>query len=194
MRALGLDVSTKVGWAVLENHEIGFSDTVGAINCKHKDYKGRRIQRWIDTVDKLGDALNPMHVSLDIIVIEGYAFGARGRGLSSLHEMGGIMRAMMLSLKVPCFEVPPTTLKQFVTGSGKASKEAMLLAAYDTWGYAGNNDDISDALGLAWIGVALADFKYCLTLSLERQMILDTVRAMAENAGALDDLTSTEST
>lgn len=64
-----------------------------------------------------------------VAVIEGYAFGARSRQ-HRLGEIGGVVRLACVQAGVETiYEVPPTTLKKFFTGSGKAQKEDMQAEA-----------------------------------------------------------------
>lgn len=60
------------------------------------------------------------------IGMEGYAYGAK-LNREKLGELGGIVKlTSSLVLRVTPQVIAPTALKQFVTGSGKADKEAML--------------------------------------------------------------------
>lgn len=62
-------------------------------------------------------------------IIEGYAFGARSRQ-HRLGEIGGVVRLACVQAGVKTiYEVPPTTLKKFFTGNGKAQKEDMQAEA-----------------------------------------------------------------
>lgn len=60
------------------------------------------------------------------IGMEGYAYGAK-LNREKLGELGGIVKLVSnLVLGVSPQVIQPTALKQFVTGSGRADKEAML--------------------------------------------------------------------
>ena len=64
-----------------------------------------------------------------VAIIEGYAFGARSRQ-HRLGEIGGVVRLACVQAGVKTiYEVPPTTLKKFFTGNGKAQKEDMQAEA-----------------------------------------------------------------
>ena len=52
-------------------------------------------------------------------------------------------------------EVPPSTLKKFVTGKGNAKKDQMMLAIYKRWGTEFDNNDAADAYALAQYGRTL---------------------------------------
>ena len=84
----------------------------------------------------------------ELVALEGYAYDAENR-LADLGEIGGILRVELHDLKIPYIVVPPTTLKQFVTGSGAASKDKMVNYVYKRYKYVTDNDNIADAVGLA---------------------------------------------
>ena len=82
------------------------------------------------------------------IAMEGYAFGAK-LNREKLGELGGIVKlASRMVLYQDPISVPPTTLKQYVTGSGKASKEDM-VAAVQQWDESITDNNLADAYGLA---------------------------------------------
>lgn len=62
-----------------------------------------------------------------LVVIEGYAFGARN-GREALGELGGLLRHALYLWEVPWITVPPPSLKLWITGQGRASKAAMRKA------------------------------------------------------------------
>lgn len=60
------------------------------------------------------------------VIIEGYSFGSRGRALFQLGELGGVIRYELFKLGIEIKEIPPTSLKKFITGKGNAKKEEVL--------------------------------------------------------------------
>lgn len=89
----------------------------------------------------------------DLVVIEGYSFGAKGNAVVSLGELGGVVRLSLHVAGIPYVEAPPSTLKKYLTGKGNAPKEAMLAAAIRRLGYAGSNHNEADALALLHAGL-----------------------------------------
>jgi len=82
------------------------------------------------------------------IAMEGYAYGAR-LNREKLGELGGVVKlTSRLVLYQDPIAIPPTTLKQYVTGSGKASKEEM-VAAVQKWEPDITDNNLADAYGLA---------------------------------------------
>ena len=64
----------------------------------------------------------------DYVVIESPAFRAIGR-VSDLSGLNHAIRLECLREEIPCYPVPPTTVKAQTTGRGWASKDEMIL----TW-------------------------------------------------------------
>lgn len=90
----------------------------------------------------------------DLVVIEGYSFGSRGRATFSSGELGGVIRLLLFRKKIPYLVVAPTSLKKFISGKGNSSKDMMLLKTYKKYGIEFDNNNICDAFGLAMIGKA----------------------------------------
>ena len=92
----------------------------------------------------------------DFVVIEGYSYGSKFKR-EALGELGGVIRKKLWELGIPFVEIPPTKLKMFATGNGKADKEEMKDAATSLLGA---DDDLTsdeyDALWLQEVGLHLA--------------------------------------
>jgi Holliday junction resolvasome RuvABC endonuclease subunit len=61
------------------------------------------------------------------IIIEGYAFSAQSRSVTTLAECGGVLRHKLHRRGYEYEEVPPTVIKKFFTGKGNCTKEHMFL-------------------------------------------------------------------
>ena len=85
------------------------------------------------------------------IFLEGYSFGSKF-ARETLGELGGLIRWHLVDLDDDLIEVPPTTLKKFVTGKGGAKKEQMMLRCQMNWGYEAQGNDDADAYGLFRLG------------------------------------------
>ncbi|MEV6310025.1 hypothetical protein AB0M10_15670 [Streptomyces sp. NPDC051840] len=109
------------------------------------------------------------------IAFEGYAYGARYRR-EELGELGGIMRLALVQVWQPGLlsTVAPTSVKKYVTGSGRADKDKILLAVYKRWGFEAPDHDTADAYTLARIAAAL-DAPEPPEHAFQRE-VLDTVR------------------
>lgn len=93
----------------------------------------------------------------DLVVIEGYSMGSKGRAMLDLAELGGIVRHHLYCAGIPYLEVPPQTLKIYATGSGTADKFDMVDAAQQRLAYPGHRPDEADALWLRAFGLDKLD-------------------------------------
>lgn len=91
----------------------------------------------------------------DLIVIEGYAHGAKNAA-HQMGELGGVLRLAFMHAGIPYLDISPPTLKKFATGKGNAVKERVLAEAIRRLGYEGHSTDEADALWLREIGLALS--------------------------------------
>ena len=87
----------------------------------------------------------------DLVLMEGYAFAAHGQAFG-LGECGGIIKRCVHLKDKRLIVVAPGTLKKYVTGSGAAKKNVMLLQAYKKFGVSFDEDDECDAYCLARLG------------------------------------------
>lgn len=74
---------------------------------------------------------------------------ARGRDATrSLWGIAGIIEACATNENVACLDVATPTIKKFAAGHGKASKDEMIAAAQEKFGYHGTNEHEADAVCL----------------------------------------------
>lgn len=93
----------------------------------------------------------------ELVVIEGYAFGARGSMVFSIGELGGVLRLLLYQKSIKTVEIPPTTLKKFVCGKGNVKKNILIKEVYKKWGIDFDDDNLADAYGLARIGSVIVN-------------------------------------
>ena len=147
MRVLGLDISTHTGYA--------FGDGQGKYKLgviTYKPHPTERFIRWGDYARKLGNLITDNPV--DVCCIEGYGY-ANHHTLAPLVELGTVLRMMLREREVPWFEVPPTTLKMFISGAGNSKKQQMMLALHVNFGLEIKDDNMADAQSLALFTEAL---------------------------------------
>lgn len=131
----------------------------------------KRIKRWethaANMCGWISKGLRPR-----LIVIEGYSFGSKGRATVSLGEFGGVFRSWLIANfdQSDVYEVPPKSLKMFVTSNGNAKKVEMVAALAKQYGVTYKTDDEYDALGLWLIGRAILNPKLCKNAK-QRQVI-----------------------
>ena len=145
---MGIDVSTKTGIAVFIGGVFHHSEVVQA----PKNVMGMERLRFF------AKAIQRRHKEyhIDGAVIEGYGF-ANSNSLATVVEVGTIIRYFLFQIGVPYIEVPPNTLKKYVTGSGAGKKEMVLKEIFKRWGYDLKTNDEADAAGLALFGIGLLD-------------------------------------
>jgi Holliday junction resolvasome RuvABC endonuclease subunit len=149
---LGLDMSLKSpGWArynvATGELESGFVDIE-----KMKITGMDRIRFLRDMVIELADIEGKSVFAF----IEGYSFASRGRAGLSLAELGGAVRIGLSDLNVRFYEIPPASLKKYVTGKGKGSDKAVMLKELlKRFGHDIDQNDEGDAVALVELGKAL---------------------------------------
>lgn len=92
----------------------------------------------------------------DVICIEGFSYGSRGKGISFQFGLGHALRIEMFKQKHNYTDVAPSQVKKFATGKGNASKDNMILPIYKKWNYENDSDNIRDAYVLAQIARAIS--------------------------------------
>lgn len=113
----------------------------------------KRIRKIVEEIELMVGEHSPA-----MAVIEGMAFMARNTtALVQLAALNYMTRAMLVDYSVPFIIVAPTSLKKFITGSGAAKKDVMLIETYKRYKASILDDNVCDAYGLAQIGKALMD-------------------------------------
>lgn len=99
------------------------------------------------------------------VCMEGYAYGA-AQGREEAGELGVMVKSALRQIleRPVCYPtiVPPSTLKKYVTGSGKAGKEEMLKGVMEKWDVdfttrftQGQAHNAADAYSLARLAMAM---------------------------------------
>lgn len=83
------------------------------------------------------------------VAMEGYANGAKF-GREQAGELGAVVKRALYKTtgSMPAI-VKPTVLKKYITGSGAAKKNQILLGVFKRWGEEFTDDNLADAYGLA---------------------------------------------
>jgi Holliday junction resolvasome RuvABC endonuclease subunit len=120
----------------------------------------RGVQRLDDIAHFIAGKMNLLEDnSNDVydIAMEGTVL--QSHAASVLGELAGVVKLVLFSLfedatnellKTP-LQVPPMTLKKFVSGKGTATKDMMLLNVYKRYGVELTDNNAADAYGLARI-------------------------------------------
>lgn len=148
MIAVGCDFGLRKSGIVLvdENFEIK-SQNLLRVNPQVKG-----AERLVQIEKGFEDIIKPyLHEEIEIF-IEGYAYGAKYQR-ESLAELGGVIRRYVFLSKLNFWIIPPTSLKSFVTGTGRASKNYMKKCTRENWGQNFKSDDVCDAYGMSRLGM-----------------------------------------
>ena len=84
----------------------------------------------------------------DLVVLEDYSYGSKGRSVFQIAEWGGVLRLTLHEMGFPVAFVPPTSLKAWATGKGNANKATMVSEITKRSGQTFATDDQADAWGL----------------------------------------------
>lgn len=117
--------------------------------AERREHPGLRFVRFADWLDAI-----PKEMPLDAVVMEAPFLG----GFYASFELAGLkayVREFCCRRDLP----PPrelfaTSLKKFTTGYGRASKEDMMKAVKEKWGWEAASDDEADAIALLNWGIA----------------------------------------
>ena len=91
----------------------------------------------------------PNIACLHSVCIEGPSYSSNGAFILQMGALHYMIRIMFKRQKVDFKVIAPTTLKKFVTGTGRAKKDLMLLKVYKKWGEEFSDDNLADAYSLA---------------------------------------------
>ena len=128
---MGIDQSlTGTGIVIIEDDIITHQQLLST--KKTKDTKSPTID-YTRRLLVIKNTIKEIIVSfgIDMIAMEGMAFGAKGRAIFDIGGLSHLLREAFIELEKPFIIVPPATLKKFWTGKGNANKEMMINAAKD---------------------------------------------------------------
>lgn len=143
-KVVGVDPSTKTGLFFTGQYTSSTVLKTGKVGVS-------RLFAIREAFSEFLDAHKP-----DIAVVEGYAY-ANKYTLTLLVEIGIILRLELCTRGIPCYIVPPSVLKKYVTGKGNSKKPEVAEAAKSRWGFEDPSDDVVDAYVLAVIGRDIAE-------------------------------------
>lgn len=152
MNLMGLDLSlTSTGLCINEESFI----------IKPKSKGAERLSIVSDIIVATAIAKN-----INIVLIEGYAFGARNSQSHSIGELGGAVRMKLWESKIQFIDIPPTCRAKFATGKGNAGKNEVISSISAKTGIVwsgGGADDMCDAwileqMAMAKIGISRYDW------------------------------------
>jgi crossover junction endodeoxyribonuclease RuvC len=145
MRFVGIDPSSKTGFVAL--------DEAGEV-LRRKELTGVGSvdpKRIVTLIDEIITHLQPD----DVICLEGYSFGSKGKGVSFQYELGGMIREWLFRRNHNYTIITPSQLKKFATGKGNTPKDAMAVPIFKRWGFESNSNNVVDAYVLAQMARAI---------------------------------------
>lgn len=151
----GIDASFSGTGVVVIDNEFNIINQ-RLISTKKKDDPYDIEKRMIFVVEDLSSFLTKYFKDLRLILLEGISYGSTGDGAAQLAALNYFIRIFLFQNDLNYGEIPPTTLKKFVTGTGQCKKNLMLKEVYKKWGVDFSDDNLCDAYGLA----RLAQFNY----------------------------------
>ncbi len=111
---------------------------------------------------------------IQLVAIEGYSFDSENLPFS-IGEGGGAIRMALHKRGISYIEVPPSTLKKFVSGNGAAKKDKMISSVAKHYGFETEDDNLADAVGLAMFAGVFS------TKDSNRRCELDSVYSLQES-------------
>lgn len=158
MISVGLDVGVTTGIAVMSVRE-GYPGVYGINTCSFV-YSGKEkgIKRAINIASTIFKSIQFVE-PVDVVVVEDYAL--HGTMISTTTEIGTAVRIQLYRLWkkgriLEMWKIPPTSLKKFVCGTGKASKDMIMMNVLKRFDYEAPSNDEADAVGLAAMGLCKA--------------------------------------
>lgn len=147
-RVMGIDLSLVETGIVCLEHGILIRDHLITSKLSKDELEIERIKKIAREVIKCIECDKP-----ELIVIEGLSYGSKNT--TSLCQLA----KLNFSVEIYCYQtgykylmVAPGHLKKFITGTGIAKKELMLLQVYKKYGVEFNNNNLCDAYALCRLG------------------------------------------
>lgn len=150
---LGLDLSLRAtGMVMLTGKRVRTAEVYKPVAQKDQ----ARFYRYAEITRAVGLLIADRNA--DLVVIESYSMASRGSSYIQLVELGAWVRGLLWRKSLSFAEVPPATLKAWVTdGVPHADKLRMKEHALRKWSAAKDNwdDNVMDAFCLAQLGMQL---------------------------------------
>lgn len=148
---IGLDLSLTAS---------GYAGPDGTKLIRSVGHKGdtliQRAARLARVRDEIFEALDGWEP--DLVVIEGPSMGQARGSSGSVHDRSGLwwhIVARTCEVGWPVTEVPPATLKKYITGKGTTAKNPVSMHLLKRFGVEIEDDNEADAFGLRALGLDL---------------------------------------
>ena len=160
MRILALDPATQTGWCVMDGSFIVSGTWDLSVSRKARadmDQDEADGIRLVNLRSKLNDIQRDG--AIDMLVYESSRNLQFGNAIRVAAELQGVIQVWAIDNQVMFKGYSPGEIKKHATGSGRADKNAMMVAAYNRWpdvhrtGPADWSSDEADARWLADLAV-----------------------------------------
>lgn len=124
--------------------------------------KLRGVARLTDIADWLIGRIAQLHsgFTCDLMNVAMESGVVRSSAALAIGELHGVVKYALAQDDIYPLQVPPASLKKYVTGKGNSGKSEMLLQVYRRWGVEFNDDNAADSYGLARIARGDAETNY----------------------------------
>lgn len=148
---LGLDLSL-TGTGIITIDKNGKIDLEALVKSKKNgETPTNELFRLNKIIDEIKDIIDK-NKDIKLAAIEGIAYGvSKTTHLAQLSALNYMVRNVLCEMAIPFVVVAPKTLKKYITETGNASKEMMMLETLNRFGESFGNDNLCDAYGLAQI-------------------------------------------
>lgn len=137
MKILALDIASLTGWC-LNNNIYGTWD----LKTRKDESMGMKLIRFKSKLKEIHAAED-----LDLIVYERPA-GRHANSIIHQAKLIAILEEFCENTGIAYSASSASEIKKFATGKGNASKDEMIKAAKNKYGYYGNDDNEADAIHL----------------------------------------------
>ncbi|AUR81145.1 hypothetical protein Ares1_0043 [Vibrio phage Ares1] len=153
MRIASFDISTNTGVSV------GDYDGKELTRIYLETWKEKKRERPIDRAREFADRTVWFleEYDPDLIIIEGYATGARNMS-TAIIECSAMIKFVLAAKGYDWIEIPPNTLKTFVANNGGCKKDVIIKQVYKLWGVDTDDDNQADATGLMYMGANILGY------------------------------------
>lgn len=155
MTVLSLDLGTSTGWAIQkpDNSIVSGTEALVPENTVDRDVRYWAFQQWLYRII----------TQIPDIQCVYYEIVRRHLGTYAAHVYGGyrgILLAWAYDNNIPCFFLPPSTIKKYITGKGNASKQEVIQAV-QCRGFSPKDDNEADALALLLLALEVGRRNKC---------------------------------
>jgi len=140
----------------------GYAGPDGTRVIKSTGHKGDTLAQRAARLDTLAcdifDALDGWEA--DLVLVEAPSIGQARGSSGSVHDRSGmwwivVQRIMSAGTGTEVIEVPPATLKKYITGRGNAQKPDVRMEIFKRYGLDIRDDNEADAFALRALGLDL---------------------------------------